>query len=153
MYFLFLLFISFSFLHSNSLQDCCGLFPIAGKIGTKLPSNILKVKRVGEDIIQSKRPVEFSVQKQVFNQGIGPSEKFISRKITNNNLKDRLNFPVSGNKKLSNKVIDIEFGAKKSAFFGTNVNCNPILQKNQIGTVPTFFILQNKDESFFSTKH
>ena len=69
----FLLFISFSFLHSNSLQDCCGLFPIAGKIGTKLPPNILNLENGREeDIIQSKRPVEFSVQKQVFNQGIGP---------------------------------------------------------------------------------
>lgn len=136
----FLLVISFSFLHSNSLQDCCGLFPIAGKIGTELPPNILNLENGREeDIIQSKRPVEFSVQKQVFNQGIGPSEKFISRKITNNNLKDRLNFPVSGNKKVSNKVSNIKFGAKRTAFFGTNVNCNPILQNKQTGTVPTFF--------------
>ena len=142
-------FISFSFLHSNSLQDCCGLFPIDGKIGTELPSNILNVKKGGEeDNIQSKRPTDFSVQKPVFKQEIGLCEKSIPRKITNKNFDDRLNFPVSGNKKVSNKVSNIKFGAKRTAFFGTNVNCNPILQNKLTGTVPTLLSFRDKDESF-----
>ena len=39
-----------------------------------------------EDIIQSKRPTDFSVQKPVFKQEIGLCEKSIPRKITNKNL-------------------------------------------------------------------
>ena len=92
--------------------------------------------------------LNFSVQKQVFKQEVGLCEKSTPRKITNKSFDDWLNFPVSGNKKFSNKVSNIKFGAKRTAFFGTNVNCNPILQNKLTGTVPTFLSFRDKDESF-----